>query len=107
MNAMHEELQAYLKRAYPAIEESLGTGTVSGNELWLLKIATEAFQAGFARGDARSAAQQYLSNLLARIHRDGGHYESEHGTKQAVFDADIIVADLYAEKDSNHDQGAR
>lgn len=28
-----------------------------------------------------------LGNLLAVIHRDGGHYESEHGTDKAVADA--------------------
>lgn len=37
-----------------------------------------------------------LSNLLARIHRDGGHYEAEHGTRKACVDADDIVAHLYA-----------
>lgn len=39
-----------------------------------------------------------LSNLLARIHRDGGHYEAEHGTAKAVADADDIVARIYAEE---------
>lgn len=38
-----------------------------------------------------------LSNLLARIHRDGGHYEHEHGTAKAVEDADKIIADLYGQ----------
>lgn len=28
-----------------------------------------------------------LSGLLAVIHADGGHYESEHGTERAVDDA--------------------
>jgi len=28
-----------------------------------------------------------LSNLLAVIHRDGGHYEQEHGTEKAVNNA--------------------
>ena len=41
-----------------------------------------------------------LSNLLARIHRDGGHYEAEHGTKRAVDDADTKVAKLNALLDS-------
>lgn len=40
-----------------------------------------------------------LSNLLARIHRDGGHYEAEYGTGKAVHDADVIIADLNAERD--------
>lgn len=38
----------------------------------------------------------WLSSLLARIHRDGGHYEAEHGTAKACIDADAIIADLYA-----------
>lgn len=29
----------------------------------------------------------YLGNLLAVIHRDGGQYQSEHGTERAVSDA--------------------
>ena len=32
--------------------------------------------------------QQRLGNLLARIHRDGGHYISEHGWDKACADAD-------------------
>lgn len=42
-------------------------------------------------------AKRHLSNLLARIHRDGGHYEEEHGTEKAVKDADFIVAHLYTD----------
>lgn len=38
--------------------------------------------------------QQYLANLLARIHRDGGHYQQEHGTEKACEDAHQIVAHL-------------
>lgn len=44
-----------------------------------------------------------LADLLARIHRDGGHYQDEHGTDKAVKDADKIVAELYgALEDSQH-----
>ena len=39
---------------------------------------------------------QHLSNLLARIHRDGGHYESAHGTDLAVEHADVKVAVAYS-----------
>ena len=28
-----------------------------------------------------------LSNLLAVLHRDGGHYEYKHGTKKSIDDA--------------------
>lgn len=37
-----------------------------------------------------------LNNLLARIHRDGGHYIAEHGLGQALRSADIKVAKLHA-----------
>lgn len=48
----------------------------------------------------RDAAKQCVSNLLARIHRDGGHYEAEHGVDKAVRDADRLVAEIYAERDA-------
>lgn len=37
-----------------------------------------------------------LQELLARIHRDGGHHVAAVGTEQAVKDADAIVAGIYA-----------
>ena len=43
--------------------------------------------------------ETHISNLLARIHRDGGHYEVEHGTDKACKDADLIVAKLNAMSD--------
>ena len=45
--------------------------------------------------------EHHLSNLLARIHRDGGHYEADHGTAKAAGDADTIVANLYAAEAEN------
>jgi len=44
--------------------------------------------------DMLEADAQELSNLLARIHRDGGHYEAEHGRGKAVADADLVVSKL-------------
>ena len=35
--------------------------------------------------------EHWLGNLLAVIHRDGGHYESEHGTEKACADAETAV----------------
>lgn len=32
-----------------------------------------------------------LSNLLAVIHHDGGHYEVEHGTLKAIEDARSVI----------------
>lgn len=37
-----------------------------------------------------------LQELLARIHRDGGHHSAAVGTEQSVKDADAIVARIYA-----------
>lgn len=48
-----------------------------------------------ARADKTTAR---LSNLLAVIHRDGGHYEAEHGTEKACEVAEaLVVARLAAE----------
>jgi hypothetical protein len=41
----------------------------------------------------------YLSTLLAIIHRDGGHYEKEYGTEQAVTEAKIEVCRLQTENE--------
>lgn len=38
-----------------------------------------------------------LSELLAVIHADGGHYEGEHGTKKAVDDAEKKYYDMITE----------
>lgn len=35
--------------------------------------------------------QQAVGNLLAVIHRDGGHYQGEHGLAKACADAEAIV----------------
>jgi hypothetical protein len=37
---------------------------------------------------------QYLSNLLAIIHRDGGHYMNKHGIDKTVKDAHKILVGL-------------
>lgn len=46
-----------------------------------------------------AATEEERNNLLARIHRDGGHYVGEHGVKKACADADLIVANLHALSD--------
>lgn len=37
-----------------------------------------------------------LGNLLAVIHRDGGHYQSEHGIDKAIEDAQRRICDTHA-----------
>jgi len=48
----------------------------------------------WAGGAARLSSQ--LGNLLAVIHRDGGHYEAEHGTEKACADAMQRICDTRA-----------
>jgi hypothetical protein len=39
-----------------------------------------------------------LGELLAIVHRDGGHYIDKHGISKASFDARKIVSDLFNNK---------
>jgi hypothetical protein len=39
-----------------------------------------------------------LQNLLAVIHRDGGHYVTEHGIEKAAEDAEKIVVSMRASR---------
>ncbi|MBW2255340.1 MAG: hypothetical protein JRI25_12170 [Deltaproteobacteria bacterium] len=42
----------------------------------------------------RDEARRQLAGLLAIIHRDGGHYQGQHGTQKAVLDAvDLVLAE--------------
>ena len=44
--------------------------------------------------DLRVSQLQYdLGNILACTHRDGGHYQIEHGTKKAATDAVAIICE--------------
>jgi hypothetical protein len=38
--------------------------------------------------DRKPLTEEHLMNLLARIHRDGGHYTQDHGIDKSVADAD-------------------
>lgn len=46
-----------------------------------------------------SPLTHHLKNLLARIHRDGGHYTEKHGIAKASEDAEQIVVAMRAERD--------
>jgi DNA repair exonuclease SbcCD ATPase subunit len=52
-----------------------------------------------AENERLAASDTALGNLLAVIHRDGGHYRTEHGTAQAAEDAQEIVIQLRTEID--------
>lgn len=54
----------------------------------------------------RDANAKWLGELLAVIHRDGGHYQSQHGDEKAVDEAHMIVARLLTERDEARAQVA-
>lgn len=47
----------------------------------------------------RDAMQQTLYDLLARIHRDGGHYIVENGFEKAVEDAHDLIVQAHVLRD--------
>ena len=51
-------------------------------------MTTECGRCNETLREERDVLKALLSNLLARLHRDGGHYEAEHGTAKAVIDAE-------------------
>ena len=50
--------------------------------------------------DAYEAQARMLGGLLAVIHRDGGHYQAEHGTEKAVADAMRVRHELVQQVES-------
>jgi hypothetical protein len=50
----------------------------------------------FDANERERSVRHDLNNLLARIHRDGGHYVERHGLKKAVEDADRDIAEMRA-----------
>jgi hypothetical protein len=59
-----------------------------------------------SRGERIAELERAPGNLLAVIHRDGGHYVLEHGKQKATKDAMVIVCGLRAKIDeltSEHD----
>lgn len=53
------------------------------------RAALDKFEATAPTGDGEA---KWLGELLATIHRDGGHYQATHGTEKAVADAHAIIA---------------
>jgi len=72
-------------------------GMPGGREMYA--TITEAAAMLEALSQSREAADNRLFNLLARIHRDGGHYLGEHGIEKACADADEKVAWLHVHDD--------
>lgn len=60
------------------------------------------FQAGehsAIKEEEVSELKQQISNLLAIMHRDGGHYQVEHGTKRACEEAGRLFSILMGKID--------
>lgn len=85
-------LQMRLRRAGYLLIEEIGADGPEGAD------DTAERAAGLIRkqADAIAALSSQLGNLLAIIHRDGGHYESEHGTEKACADAMQRICDTRA-----------
>lgn len=80
-------LQMRLRRAGQLLIEEIGAdGPEAADDTAERAAAVIRNQA-----DAIAALSSQLGNLLAVIHRDGGHYESEHGTERACADAETAV----------------
>lgn len=89
-------LQMRLRRAGQLLIEEIGAGGPENAD------DTAERAAGVIRkqADTIAALSSQLGNLLAVIHRDGGHYESEHGTEKAVTDAMQRICDTRAGLDA-------
>jgi hypothetical protein len=89
---LHNDVQAS-ESASMGFEES----TYYHDGAWKeLKKAAAAIRALPQQGMVCVDWKDELGNLLARIHRDGGHYVDEHGWRKAIDDADTKVINLFA-----------
>lgn len=57
--------------------------------------------------DRLAELERHLGNLLARIHRDGGHHQNLVGTEQAVKDADAQIVAWLGQADKLAESQAR
>lgn len=87
-----DELRRICVAAVNATDGACGD-TVSTEFLALLPREIEMLKA------ERNRLAQMLSNLLAVIHRDGGHYQMDHGLTKAVTDAESKVVEWLARDD--------
>ena len=55
------------------------------------RLMMDSFAAGYPAAQAQQAAvDKVLRNLMAVMHRDGGHYVAEHGLLKAIVDAEAL-----------------
>ncbi len=57
--------------------------------------------AGDGKWEGSAIYKQLLLNLLAVIHRDGGHYTDDHGPEKSTKDAIKIVVKLIHKETDN------
>ncbi len=62
-------------------------------------LATGGAEARDPHRGGSSYEASMLRNLLARIHRDGGHYVEEHGLDKALEDAEAKIVEWLALQD--------
>lgn len=63
------------------------------------KLPSHVEQMLLAYIDAADQTERALGNLLARIHRDGGHHQVRFGTEQSALDAEQAVVTTRHERD--------
>jgi len=88
-----------MKQALEALDEAANVLTSR-----MFADAAAALREAIEQAEKQVAWQQELGNILCCIHRDGGHYISEHGWRKAIDDADLKVAKLNAESDTSSEQ---
>lgn len=81
------------------IKPAASAGYVDSRTRWLIVEDGKATGKPLGRYDYNPAdklklMEDSLLNLLAWIHRDGGHYTHKHGIVKSVRDAEVIVAGL-------------
>jgi hypothetical protein len=92
--------RAEFLRDDPGVIHDGGTGDLYVQDTTALLDEVERLTA------ERDTAKNHLSNLLARIFRDGGHREAQSGIEQSVDVADKLVAELHREVDEGFARGA-
>ena len=72
--------------------QASGKTLVQGPRVYICESCNKKIAAEFGTNEEH---KRHLLNLLAIIHRDGGHYVAEHGLDKAVQDAMKIVAESH------------
>lgn len=85
------------ERASIAREEGNETAR---SDAWYFEQSADLLETIARERDEALVSERNLGNLLARIHRDGGHYQETRGTLKACVDADLVVSELLAKADA-------